>query len=98
MAPLKLRFSRRAEQQLGNILDFIAMENPEAADKIATHVESLLEKVQFFPELGPQIFPNLPHREIVAYPCRILYCRRGETLWVAAVLRVEQLVRLRLLD
>ena len=98
MAPLNLRFSRRAEQQLGHILDFIAMDNPEAADRIVTHLERLLEKVQDFPDLGQQVFPNLPNREVIAYPCRIIYCRRGETLWVAAVLRVEQLVRLRLLD
>jgi len=93
MAPLSLRFGRRAERQLGDILDFVAMDNPDAAAKVAGHVEGLPEKLLAFPELGPQVFPNLPHRELTAYPCRLIYRRREQVLWVVAVLRVEQLLR-----
>lgn len=94
MAPLNLRFTRRAERQLGDILDFIGLDNPDAAEQIAAHVETLLEQLRRFPEMGRQVFPNLPHREVTAYPCRILHCQRGRTLWVVAVLRVEQLLRI----
>jgi toxin ParE1/3/4 len=93
MAALSLRFGRRAERQLGDILDSIALDNPDAADRVVAHVEELLEKLLWFPELGTQIFPNLPHREVTAYPCRLIYRRRETTLWVVAVLRVEQLLR-----
>ena len=93
MAALSLRFSHRAERQLGDILDFIALDHPEAADKVAAHVERLMEKLFRFPDLGRQVFPNLPHREVVAYPCRVIYHQRGAVLWVVAVLRQEQLLR-----
>jgi plasmid stabilization system protein ParE len=93
MASLSLRFARRAERQLGDILDYIALDNPDAASKVAVHVETLLEKLLSFPELGPQVFPNLPHREVKAYPCRLIYRQREQVLWVVAVLRVEQLLR-----
>ncbi len=93
MAQVRLRFARRAERQLTDILDYIAFDNPDAADKIAAHVESLMEKLVKFPEMGPRVFEDLPHREVAAYPCRIIYHRRDNTLWVVAVLRVEQLLR-----
>ena len=97
MAPLTLRFARRADRQLTQILEYIALDNPDAAQKIASHLEDLMEKVLRFPEMGRALFPNLPHREIITYPCRIIYQRRAETLWVVAVLRVEQLFRPRML-
>ena len=82
---------------MGEILDWIAFDNPEAAGRVATHVEELLDKVLEFPELGPRVFPELPHREVTAYPCRIIYRRQNDVLWVVAVLRVEQLLRRELL-
>lgn len=93
MAQVTLRFARRAERQLGDILNYIALDNPDAADKIAAHVESLMEKLVKFPEMGPFVFDDLPHRQVTAYPCRIIYRRRDKILWVVAVLRVEQLLR-----
>ena len=93
MAPLTLRFASKAERQLGDILDFIALDNSDAADKVAAHVEELMEKVLTFPEMGRPVFADLPHREVTAYPCRIIYRQRDTTLWVVLVLRVEQLLR-----
>ena len=93
MAQVTLRFARRAERQLGDILNYIALDNPDAADKIAAHVESLMEKLVKFPEMGSLVFDDLPHRQVTAYPCRIIYRRRDKILWVVAVLRVEQLLR-----
>jgi len=93
MEALNLRFAKRAERQLGDILDYIAMDNPDAAERVANHVEELMDKARLFPEMGRQVFSDLPYREVLAYPCRIIYRRIGDTLWVASVLRVEQLLR-----
>ena len=97
MAPLKIRFSRRALDQLYAILDYIALDNPEAADHVAEHAESLIAQAAKFPELGRQVFPTLPHRELKPYPLRIIYHTKGGTVWVVAVLRQERLLRPELL-
>lgn len=43
MGPLKLRFAERAERQLDDILSWIALDNPDAAEKIADHAVEVLE-------------------------------------------------------
>jgi toxin ParE1/3/4 len=98
MEALKLRFAARADRQLEEILTYIAFDNPEAAQHIVEHIESLMEKVLAHPEIGRKIFENLPHREVVAYPCRLIYRRKERSLEIVAVLRVEQLLRRSLLD
>ncbi|WP_279343161.1 type II toxin-antitoxin system RelE/ParE family toxin [Geothrix paludis] len=97
MATLSIRFAPRAHRQLNEILQFIAMDNPDATSKIAAHVEKLLEHLREHPEMGKVVFKGLPHREVTAYPCRVIYRRAGSTIWVVTVLRVEQLLRLEML-
>ena len=98
MAPLKIRFSKRALDQLYAILDFIALDNPDAAERIAERAEELVAQISTFPELEPKVFPTLPHRELKPYPLRIIYHTKGGTIWVVAVLRQEQLFRPESLD
>jgi len=93
MATLKTRFAPRARRQLNDILQFIALDNPDAASQIARHVEQLLDHALSYPEMGKTVFEGLPHRELIAYPCRIIYRCSTDTIWVVAVLRVEQLLR-----
>lgn len=97
MATLSLRFAQRARRQLNDILQFIAMDNLDAVSGIAGHVEKLMEHIRSFPEMGRVVFEGLPHREVTAYPCRIIYRQAGTIIWVVAVLRVEQLLRLEML-
>jgi len=97
MATLNLRFAPRARRQLNDILQFIALDNPDAAARIAIHVEQLMEHTRSFPEMGRVVFEGLPHREVTAYPCRIIYRHSTEIIWVVAVLRIEQLLRLEML-
>ena len=88
MAALTVRISARALGQLYGMLDFIALDNPEAADRISRQAEQALERLRTYPDLGPVVFENLPHREIKVYPLRIIIKREGRTLWVVAVVRV----------
>lgn len=97
MEGLKLRFAARADRQLNEILAFIAFDNPEAAKNIAEHITTLLGKVLVFPEIGQKVFEDLPHREILAYPCRLIYRQTDKTIDVITVLRHEQLLRKSLL-
>lgn len=93
MAALRLLFAPRARRQLNGILQFIALDNLDAASRIASHVEALLEHTRAFPDMGRVVFEGLPHREVTAYPCRIIYRQAGTLVWVVAVLRIEQLLR-----
>jgi plasmid stabilization system protein ParE len=98
MEALSLRFAKRAERQIDDILNYIALDNPDAAQKIAEHIETLMAKVLAFPEMGRRVFDDLPYREVLAYPCRLIYRRIEPTLWVVAVLRTEQLLRRGMLE
>lgn len=94
MARLSLGFAPRARRQLNDILQFVALDNPDAASRIAGHVERVMEHTRSFPEMGRVVFEGLPHREVTAYPCRMIYRQTETIIWVVAVLRVEQLLRL----
>ena len=98
MEALNLRFAKRAERQLDDILSYIALDNPDAAQKIAEQIETLMAKVLAFPDMGRRVFEDLPYREVQAYPCRLIYRRIEPTIWVVAVLRVEQLLRRGMLE
>jgi toxin ParE1/3/4 len=98
MEALSLRFAKRAERQLDDILSHIALDNPGAAQKITEHIETLMAKVQAFPDMGRAVFEDLPYREVLAYPCRLIYRRIERTIWVVAILRVEQLLRRGMLE
>jgi plasmid stabilization system protein ParE len=98
MEALNLRFAKRAERQLDDILSYIALDNADAAQKIAEHIETLVAKVLTFPDMGHKVFEDLPYGEALAYPCRIIYRRIEPTIWVVAVLRVEQLLRRGMLE
>jgi plasmid stabilization system protein ParE len=93
MAALSLRFAPRARRQLNDILQFIALDNPDAAATVASHVEALLEPTRSFPDMGRVVLEGLPHREVTAYPCRIIYRHTETVVWIVAVLRIEQLLR-----
>jgi len=98
METLSLRFARRAGRQVDEVLAFIALDNPDAVRKIVEHMEALMAKVAAFPDMGRVVFDGLPYREVTAYPCRLLYRRAGDAVWVVAVLRVEQLLRRGMLE
>jgi|GEM_PF-4642492 len=57
-----------------------------------------MAKVLTFPDMGRKTFEDLHYREVLAYPCRLIYRRIGKAIWVVAVLRVEQLLRRSMLE
>ena len=49
---MKLRFARRAAQDLGDIADYIKAENPAAASRVRATILNALETLVRFPRLG----------------------------------------------
>lgn len=98
MEALSLRFAKRAERQVDEILAFITLDNPDAAQKIVEHIEDLMAKVLAYPEMGRRALDGLPYREVSAYPCRLIYRRIANVIWVVVILRVEQLLRRGMLE
>ncbi len=84
-----------AVQDLDEIADFIALDDPEAARGLVSRVLDHLEKLAGFPELGSRV-PELRrsrYRQIVEPPCRVVYRFDGERVYVLHVLRGERLLR-----
>ncbi len=49
-----LAVSRRAMEELGEIWDYIALDNSAAADRVLLRIESKLQVLSEFPEIGTQ--------------------------------------------
>ena len=70
-----IRWTDKAVSDIEDIYDYIATDSPFYAkhqvEKFLTAVKKLLD----FPSSGRQIpeFPDLPHREILISPYRIIY-------------------------
>ena len=93
MAALNLRLTLTASRRLDEILEFIAQDNPEAADRLSASTEAALERVAIFPASGRRIpeAPERTERELVVPPCvRIFYRVEDKDLWVLFAMRSEQ--------
>jgi plasmid stabilization system protein ParE len=91
MANLTLRFALSARADLNEILSFIAMDNPNAAAKLATKVEKGLSRLVEFPDSG-RLVPEEPTsraREVVVPPLRIFYRVEGDVVRILHVMRGE---------
>lgn len=79
-------------RELEAALDFIALDNREAADRLAGEIFKAVSRLQRFPSSGRMVpeldDPNL--REVVHEPFRIIYQQRKDTVEILAVVRAEQ--------
>ena len=71
----------------------IRQDSPTAARQFREKAESVLRRLEKFPESGRSIseFPGLPHREVIVRPYRFFYRVVGQTVWVVAVWHGAQL-------
>ncbi len=49
---MKIRWSPEARRQVGEIWQYIALDDPDAADRMATRLVRAVEKLAHFPHLG----------------------------------------------
>ncbi len=96
----KLIWTEPALRQLEDILEFIALDKPDAAKKVATSIFEITDNVKLFKSLGREIpeYPTPHYRQLWIRPCwlyykvsagtvYILHVRRGETLFKPESLR-----------
>ncbi len=89
---MKVQLAQRAANDLDEILRFIALDNPPAADQLAIAVEAAIERAARFPKSGRWI-PELEvhrYRELIVPPMRIFYYASAEILTVVSIKRSEQ--------
>ena len=90
---MKVRFTPSARAQFLEGLEYIRQDSPTAARQFRKRAETVLQRLEEFPESGRAIpeFPDLPHREVIVRPYRFFYRVSGETVWVVAVWHGAQL-------
>lgn len=80
-----------ALDQLDEIAEYIALDNPSAARDLVARIFEIVERLRRFPESGrePPELPGSVYREIVSSPCRVFYRREGKKVLVLHVMRDE---------
>ena len=84
-----------ALQDLDAIADYIALEDPEAARRLAKRVFEHVAQLAHHPESGsrPAEMRRSRYRQIVEPPCRIFYRFDGSKVFVLHVMRGEMRLR-----
>ena len=80
---------------LDAIADFIALENPVAAQKMVRRIFKHVEQLTDHPKSGskPAELEGWNYRQIVDPPCRVFYRHYGTCVYILHVMRSEQRLR-----
>lgn len=92
----QLIWSEPALRQLEEIVEYIALDKPEAAKRVAQAVFELTENVEQFKLIGRVIpeFPVARYRQIWINPCWIYYKITKKSVVILHVRRAESLFRI----
>ena len=84
---MKVEFSRRAERDLENILNFVAGENPEAAKRLSRAIFHTIDVAVTRPYIGIRNARSreLRSRLVVGYPYRVHYLIREQGIFVVHI-------------
>jgi toxin ParE1/3/4 len=84
-----------ALDQLNDIAEYIATDNPAAAAQLVKRVFQSTDQLAHFPESGrqPPELPDSVYRELVISPCRLFYRCEHQKVFMLHVLRQERDVR-----
>jgi len=90
---VKVQFTPSARRQFLAALTYIRQDNPPAAIRFRKKAESVLRRLEKFPESGRGIpeFPELRYREVIVAPYRFFYRIEGTSVWIVAVWHGAQL-------
>ena len=88
---MKVRWMKAAEQDRGDIFDYIATDNPWAASRMNQLFDEAADKLAEFPKMGkvgkiPGTREWLPHESY-----RIVYEIDEDTVWIMAVVHTAKL-------
>ncbi|MDY0242519.1 MAG: type II toxin-antitoxin system RelE/ParE family toxin [Rhodospirillaceae bacterium] len=83
---MRLVFAEPAERDLGNIIDYIALDNPAAAEKVFRAIITTAGRLTRFPEIGRIGRVSGTYELIVTgLPYLIVYQVTADTITVVAV-------------
>jgi toxin ParE1/3/4 len=91
----RLTWAVPALNDLEAIAEYIALDNPDAAQRYVQRVFLAVERLAQFPKSGsiPEEIPNLPYRQVVVPPCRIFYRLEKQNVFIVFVMRSERKFR-----
>lgn len=80
---------------LDDIAEYVALSNVPAAEKLVQSVFSKTERLADHPDSGkhPAELTNLPYREVVVNPCRVIYRHEEDVVYILYVVRQERDLR-----
>lgn len=85
-----------ARDDLAEIYEYIALDNPDAAERVVARILRHVKQLEDHPKSG-SVPPELPrsseYRQIVEPPCRIFYRIEKDTIFIVHVMRSERLLR-----
>jgi len=70
---MRVRITREAQDQIAEIFEYIAHDNPSAARKVVARIEYLMELLGAFPELGHELDDGVRMFSTRPYPYLIFY-------------------------
>ena len=83
---MRLDFTEPAERGLDDIIDYIALDNPAAAEKVYRAIVAAAERLTRFPEIGRVgRLPDTRELTIASLPYLIVYQVAAETVTILAV-------------
>ena len=84
---MRLVFAEPAASDLDGIIEYIALDNPAAAERVYRAIVAAAERLQDFPEIGRAgRLPGTRELLVVSLPDIIVYEISGDTVTVLAVL------------
>jgi toxin ParE1/3/4 len=96
----KIVWTEAALDQLDEIAEYIALDNPVAASELIVKVFKKVDRLEKFPNSGrePPELPGSIYREVVCNPCRIFYRCEGKNVFILHVMRDEMQLKRYLLS
>lgn len=93
---VKVVWTDSAYRDLDEITEYIAFDNPEAADRLARRIPGYVRQLEKHPESGslPPELERSDIRQIVEPPCRVFYNFDGKTVLILHLLRSERVLRM----
>lgn len=89
----EVKWAVTAIEDAKQIIEYIELQNPIAADKFAERIRTTTKRLRELPTIGrvvPEI-SNPVYREVILPPCRIIYIFEKDVVIVVHVKRMEQL-------
>src|SRR6186713_1691300 len=96
----KIIWTEPALDQLDEIAEYIALDNPTAASALVVKIFRDVDRLERFPNSGrePPELPDSVYREVICNPCRIFYRQDGKDVLILHVMREEMQLRKYLLS